>query len=75
MRTYTLRRHDISHFDRVQGAYWYFADHHRGQGSPEYQALSALTEVYSPGIGETGPDVDTGAEEFYMELQRRWRKS
>lgn len=34
----------------IVGAYWHFAQWHGGQSSPEYRALSALGDVFSPGM-------------------------
>jgi glutathione S-transferase len=41
--------------DLVVGGYWFYADYHGGQASPEYRALSSLGGVYSPGMTH-GPD-------------------
>ena len=41
--------------DLVIGGFWFYADYHGGQASPEYRALSSLGGVYSPGMSH-GPD-------------------
>ena len=43
-------------FSIAQGLYWYCADYHAGQNSPEYAVLSTLG--YRPGACERGPDPD-----------------
>ena len=42
--------------DFIVGAYWFYSDHHGGQASKEYQALSALGGIFSPGMSELEPD-------------------
>ena len=32
----------------IIGAYWHYTEWHKGQFSPEYAALSALGEIYTP---------------------------
>ena len=44
--------------DLIVGAYWAMTDWHAGQSSPEYAALCALGQVYSPGM-TSGPEPDS----------------
>ena len=44
------------YFSRLQAAYWWLADHHRGQFTPEYRALCAVGKIYRPGPLENGTD-------------------
>jgi len=39
----------------VVGAYWHYTEWHGGQRSLEYRALSALGQIFSPGM-TTGPE-------------------
>jgi hypothetical protein len=45
----------------IIGAYWSFSQWHRGQESIEYAALSALGDIFSPGMS-SGPEDDTGEQ-------------
>ena len=36
--------------DLIEGAYWHYTDWHKGQWSKEYAALSALGQIFSPGL-------------------------
>jgi hypothetical protein len=45
----------------IIGAYWSFTQWHRGQESIEYAALSALGDIFSPGMS-SGPEEDTGEQ-------------
>lgn len=46
--------------DLIVGAYWAMTDWHAGQSSPEYAALCALGQIYSPGPMTSGPESDSG---------------
>ena len=41
--------------DLVIGGYWFYAEYHGGQNSPEYRALSSLGGIFSPGMSN-GPE-------------------
>ena len=43
----------------IVGAYWHFTEWHAGQWSKGYAALSALGQVFAPGM--TGPESDNEA--------------
>jgi hypothetical protein len=45
----------------IIGAFWSFAQWHGGQSSPEYAALCALGDIFSPGMS-SGPEDDTGEQ-------------
>ena len=59
---------EVGLFDLIVGAYWACADAHEGQTSGAYEALSALSDVYTPGAGETGPEPDSGEEMAYEQI-------
>jgi hypothetical protein len=42
----------------IVGAYWHYTDWHAGQRSPEYAALSALGQVFNPGMSLPEDDND-----------------
>lgn len=44
--------------DLIIGAYWHYTQYHRGQESLEYAALSALGQVFQPGMS-SGPEEDS----------------
>lgn len=48
--------------DFIVGAYWHYSDWHAGQSSNGYAAMSALGQVFSPGM--TGPETDNTAYEM-----------
>jgi hypothetical protein len=54
-------------FDIVSAHYWWYADHHSGQWSPEYERLSRISEYYRPGRLEVGP-VTENARAIYDRL-------
>jgi len=43
--------------DLIVGAYWHYADYHRGQWSTEYAALCALGEIFQPGMDCLGDNA------------------
>ena len=45
--------------DLIEGAFWHYSEWHSGQWSQGYAALSALGQVFSPGM--TTPDSDNPA--------------
>ena len=49
----------------VVGAYWHYTEWHGGQRSLEYRALSALGQIFSPGM-TTGPEE--GGELYAYEM-------
>ena len=53
------------------GAFWFFADYHGGQFSPEYKALSVLGETYDPGFA-SGPQNDSSESEVYSALEEKF---
>lgn len=42
--------------DLIVGAYWHYTEWHGGQWSEEYAALSALGQVFNPGMTSCEPD-------------------
>jgi len=42
--------------DLIVGAFWHFADWHGGQSSYEYETLSILGDLFSPGMSSSEPD-------------------
>ena len=61
---------DIDLRSLIIGSYWYLTNYHSGQFSPEYQALSALGRVYSPGM-MAGPEPESTEELVYQSLEER----
>lgn len=54
--------------DFIAGAYWHFTEWHDGQYSLSYRALSALGDIFSPGMSTLDDDLP---ERFvYDELNR-----
>ena len=51
----------------IIGAYWFMADYHSGQNSPEYLALSVLGQVFKPGCS-SGPEDESSEQEVYDQL-------
>ena len=58
--------------DLIVGAFWTLTEWHAGQSSPEYAALSALGNVFSPGCG-CGPEPESGEATVY-EMLSAWFK-
>lgn len=58
----------------IVGAYWHYAEWHNGQWSPEYRALCALGNVFSPGMTR-GPEPGTSERDAYLALDRIARKA
>ena len=50
---------DLSDF--IIGAYWHYTEWHAGQWSKGYEALSALGQVFSPGMSDPEPDNEAYA--------------
>lgn len=48
--------------DFIEGAWYWFADHHRGQYHVTYAALSALGTIFSPGMGS---EPEASAQDAY----------
>jgi len=61
-----MREHGIDPIDAECAIYWFANDHHNGQGSNLYAALS--TSEYRPGVMERGPG-NSLAEYCYEVLQ------
>lgn len=55
--------------DFIVGAYWAFTEWHGGQSSIEYQALSALGDIFSPGMSSLNEE---GSEYFAYEQCCEW---
>jgi len=62
----------IDEFSVAEAHYWFNADCHGGQSSPEYEAL--CLSPYSPGRMVTGPEPGEAAD-LYDRLVRRWRRN
>jgi len=58
-------------FCAAQAAYWWLADNHGGQWSPEYAELSWLSRYYKPGMMESGPCHDDETGLIYDALSER----
>jgi hypothetical protein len=56
--------------DLIVGAYWTLTEWHAGQASPEYAALCALGQIFSPGM-TSGPDPDS-CEAIAAEMLAAW---
>lgn len=61
--------------DLIVGAYWSLTEWHAGQYSPEYAALCALGQVFSPGMTSPPKPEDGGAELAAYELCNAWFES
>lgn len=59
----------LSVSDIIVGAYWYANDSHEGQWSQAYSTLSALTEIYTPGMNEARVEEGTPEYEVYCSLE------
>jgi hypothetical protein len=53
----------------IIGAYWFCANYHGGQWSPEYRLLSILGGIYEPGQCCNGPEPDSGESMVYEQLE------
>jgi len=60
----------VTKLEAAEGAYWYYSDHHMGQGSPEYQCLCAIEEVFTPGRLDRFPK-SAGGKAIYRHMM--WR--
>ncbi len=61
--------------DLIVGAYWHYSEWHfgiwhGGQWSREYTALSALGNIFSPGI--SGPEDDNPAYQQLESFAKQW---
>ena len=52
----------------IVGAYWHYTEWHCGQGSLEYRTLSALGQIFQPGM-TTGPEEGSGEMYAYEALE------
>ncbi|MCP5006544.1 MAG: hypothetical protein GY941_21780 [Planctomycetes bacterium] len=52
--------------DLISGAYWHYTEYHCGQWSDGYAALSALGNVFSPGM--TYPEKDNIAYQVLADI-------
>jgi len=55
--------------DLIIGAFWHYIEWHGGQDSQGYVALSALGQVFSPGMAD-GPEEETGEHDAYEMLNQ-----
>ena len=53
--------------DMIPAAFWHFSEWHGGQDSPSYAALSALGQVFSPGMSN-GPEEETSELDTFNQL-------
>lgn len=70
--TWELGEHLFPLSDLIVGAYWFCSDYHSGQRSIEYQTLSALSEIYTPGCCESGPETDSSSSDAYNALAEKY---
>lgn len=61
---------DITLDSLIVGSYWFLADYHGGQDSLEYRVLSALGNIYKPGMSD-GPEPDSSEELVYNTLEEK----
>ena len=59
---------DFNFLELLIGSYWFLADHHGGQASIEYQALSQLSFIFKPGPLSTSIESE-GEENAYVWLK------
>jgi len=57
--------------DFIVGAYWHYTEWHAGQCSKGYAALSALGQVFSPGMSSV--ETDTPAYEMLNTMAEQYR--
>ena len=53
--------------DLIVGAFWHYTEWHGGQWSTGYAALSALGQVFSPGM-TCGPEPDSCEYDVYVQM-------
>jgi hypothetical protein len=51
--------------DLIVGAYWHYTEWHGGQSSQGYRALSALGQIFDPGMSSPDDEQENAA---YLEL-------
>lgn len=56
---------DEALFDLFQAAFWWFAHHHGGMRTHEYEMMSKIGGHYRPGMAEDEPEADTVAGILY----------
>lgn len=54
--------------DVLEAMYWYGVDCHGGQFSDEYKLQCAVSTVFTPGAGSTGPEPESSAMDMYRTL-------
>ena len=59
---------ELSSFDMIEAAYWWFIEHHAGMRSDEYECYCVLSRVFTPRSAECGPELDSMAEMAYNVL-------
>lgn len=52
----------------IVGAFWHYTEWHGGQNSKGYAALSALGEIFNPGMS-SGPETDSSESSTYESLE------
>ena len=57
----------MNRFAIVEAYYWWLADHHEGQDSPEYLRLSRVSRYFRPSSLASGPQ-DEEAQTIYQAL-------
>lgn len=57
--------------DLIVGAYWHYTEWHGGQWSKGYAALSALGQIFSPGMTSIESEKDDGSASYdaYLALE------
>ena len=54
--------------DIIVGSYWFCADYHVGQTSPEYALLCTMGRIFSPCMAD-GPEPDSVEADVYSALE------
>jgi hypothetical protein len=58
----------------IVAAYWHYSHWHEGQWSDEYRALSALSDVFKPGM-TSGPERDDNEYDCYVALNNMAKRA
>ena len=67
--TWWIGEDECSLADLIPAAYWHYTEWHAGQYSKGYRALSALGQIFSPGMTD-GPEPETAEHDAYQALEQ-----
>lgn len=55
----------------IVGSFWFLCHYHGGMFSPEYRALSRISEIFSPGM-TSEPEPETSEEDVYSAWESKF---